>query len=106
MDGRGGKINIIDPNAMILATSNKILSQSVRVCSLRDLIMRLHIYTNYRVKRKILVKILMLQYCSSGRNLKDKLEFPKGKLKFSKRSEEYFHSRPRESQLAAWLPIK
>ncbi len=100
------KANVIDPSAMILATADKNANPSVRVVLLKGIDDDGFIfYTNYDSKK--------------GREL---IENPNASLLFfwkeferqiriygkvekvnAKQSEEYFHSRPYDSQLAAWV---
>ena len=100
------KANVIDPSAMILATAGKNNQPTSRVVLLKGIEVNGFVfYTNYESKK--------------GRNL---IENPNASLLFfwkeferqiricgkvekvsAKQSEEYFHSRPYESQLAAWV---
>ncbi len=99
------KANIIDPSAMILSTSGKDGQPSSRVVLLKEIENNGFVfYTNYESKK--------------GRDLSENpyasllffwKEFERqiriqGKVEkvSESQSEEYFHSRPYESQLAAW----
>ena len=98
------KSNIIDPNAMILATSNKDSIPSVRVVLLKGFDNEGFIfYTNYESKKgKNLVENPNASILFFWKELERQIRISGRVNKISqKESEEYFHSRPRESQLAA-----
>jgi pyridoxamine 5'-phosphate oxidase len=98
------KSNIIDPNAMILATSNKDSIPSVRVVLLKGFDNEGFIfYTNYNSKKgKNLVENPNASALFFWKELERQIRISGRVNKISqKESEEYFHSRPRESQLAA-----
>ncbi len=103
------KLNIIDPTAMTIATSDKNGNPSVRTVLLKGFSDEAFIFfTNYKsqkgseilsnpnVEALFFWKEVERQVRISG----------KAKKIPAKESEDYFHSRPLESQLAAWSSMQ
>jgi pyridoxamine 5'-phosphate oxidase len=96
---------IIDPGAMILATSSKHSIPSVRVVLLKGFDNEGFIfYTNYESKKgKNLLENPTASILFFWKELERQIRICGRINKVSqKESEKYFHSRPFESQLAAW----
>ena len=100
------KIDLIEPNAMILATANKKAKPSARVVLLKSFDENGFVFfTNYKSRKGKEFKVnptasLLFFWPELERQVRIE-----GKVKFASReeSEIYFHSRPRDSQIAAWV---
>jgi len=100
------KIDLIEPNAMILATANKKAKPSARVVLLKNFDENgFMFFTNYKSRKGKEFKVnptasLLFFWPELERQV-----LIEGKIKKVKRevSEKYYHSRPRESQIAAWV---
>jgi pyridoxamine 5'-phosphate oxidase len=100
------KSKLIEPNAMILSTANKQSIPSSRVVLLKNFDADGFIFfTNYNSRKGRELKenpaaSLLFFWPELERQIRIE-----GKVKTLKReeSEKYFHSRPRESQIAAWV---
>jgi pyridoxamine 5'-phosphate oxidase len=100
------KINLIEPNAVILATANKKSKPSVRVVLLKSFDEKGFVFfTNYKSRKGKELKVnpaasLLFFWPEIERQIRIE-----GKVKVVSReeSEKYFHSRPGESQIAAWV---
>ena len=99
------KSNLIDPSAMILATSDKNSIPSVRVVLLKKVDPDGFVFfTNFESRKgKALLENPNASILFFWKELERQIRI-EGKVKkiSQKDSEEYFHSRPVESQLAAW----
>jgi len=103
--GESLKSNLIDPSAMILATSDKNGIPSVRVVLLKGVDPDGFVfYTNYESRKgKELLENPIASILFFWKELERQIRIEGKVEKISqKESEEYFHSRPIESQLAAW----
>ncbi len=99
------KSNLIDPSAMILATTDKNAFPSVRVVLLKRIDSDGFVfYTNYDSRKgKELLENPNASVLFFWKELERQIRIEGKVEKISqKESEEYFHSRPYESQLAAW----
>ncbi len=98
------KSNLIDPSAMILATANKNAEPSVRVVLLKGIDAEgLIFFTNYESRKgKDISENPQASLLFFWKELERQIRIS-GKVKevSKKESEDYFHSRPYESQLAA-----
>lgn len=98
------KSNLIDPSAMILATANKNAEPSVRVVLLKGIDAEgLIFFTNYESRKgKDISENPQASLLFFWKELERQVRIS-GKVKevSKKESEDYFHSRPYESQLAA-----
>ena len=100
------KIDLIEPNAVILATANKKSKPSVRVVLLKSFDEKGFVFfTNYKSRKGKELKVnpaasLLFFWPEIERQIRIE-----GKVKVVSReeSEKYFHSRPGESQIAAWV---
>jgi len=100
------KINLVEPNAVILATANKKSKPSVRVVLLKSFDEKGFVFfTNYKSRKGKELKVnpaasLLFFWPEIERQIRIE-----GKVKVVSReeSEKYFHSRPGESQIAAWV---
>ncbi len=99
------KSSLIDPSAMILATSSKSGIPSLRVVLLKRIDSDGFVfYTNYESRKaKELLENPNASLLFFWKELERQIRI-EGKVEKipAKESEEYFHSRPYESQLAAW----
>lgn len=99
------KSGMIDPSAMVLATSDKNSIPSVRVVLLKGYDDKgFTFYTNYESKKgKDIIENPHAALLFFWREFERQIRISGTVKKVSqKESEEYFHSRPYESQLAAW----
>jgi pyridoxamine 5'-phosphate oxidase len=99
------KSGIIDPSAMVLATANKSSIPGVRVVLLKGFDNEgFTFYTNYKShKGKDLIENPGASVLFFWKEFERQVRISGKVIKVSKEeSEEYFHSRPYESQLAAW----
>lgn len=100
------KLNPIEPNAVVLATSNKDAKTSARVVLFRDFGERgIVFYTNYKSRKGDDLNSnpsasLLFYWAELERQIRINGTVEKISRK---ESEEYFHSRPRESQIGAWV---
>jgi pyridoxamine 5'-phosphate oxidase len=98
------RADLIDPSAMILATANKNAFPTVRVVLLKGIDEEGFIfYTNYESKKgKDILENPQASLLFFWKELERQIRIS-GKVKkvSEKESENYFHSRPYESQLAA-----
>ena len=100
------KIDLIEPNAMILATANKKAKPSARVVLLKSFDENGFVFfTNYKSRKGKEFKVnptasLLFFWPELERQVRIE-----GKVKFASREESkvYFHSRSRDSQIAAWV---
>ena len=98
------KANLIDPSAMILATASKNAAPSVRVVLLKGIDSEgLIFFTNYESRKgKDIYENPQASLLFFWKELERQIRISGEVKKVSKKeSEEYFHSRPYESQLAA-----
>ena len=96
---------LIDPSAMILATADKNAVPSVRVVLLKALDDEGFVFfTNYESRKgKDILENPSASLLFFWKELERQIRISGKVNKISKKeSEEYFHSRPYESQLAAW----
>jgi pyridoxamine 5'-phosphate oxidase len=99
------KIELVEPNAMILATADKKGKPSVRVVLIKGITNKgITFYTNYKSRKGM----ELLQNSSAAllfywRELERQVRI-EGKIKKISRAEsqKYFDSRPVESRIAAW----
>ncbi|MHB1688337.1 MAG: pyridoxamine 5'-phosphate oxidase [Ignavibacteriaceae bacterium] len=99
------KSDVLDPTAMILATANKAIIPSVRVVLLRGYDENGFVFfTNYEShKGNDLISNPNASILFFWKELERQVRFTGEIEKTSaEESEEYFHSRPVESQLSAW----
>ena len=99
------KSGIIDPSAMVLATANKSSIPGVRVVLLKGFDNEgFTFYTNYKShKGKNLIENPSASVLFFWKEFERQVRISGRVIKVSKEeSEEYFHSRPYESQLSAW----
>jgi pyridoxamine 5'-phosphate oxidase len=100
------KSGVIEPNAMILATSNKKSNPSARTVLLKNFNEKDFLFfTNYKSRKGKELKnnpfaSLLFYWPELQRQVRIE-----GKIKKVSRemSAEYFHSRPRDAQIAAWV---
>ncbi|HEY7750733.1 MAG TPA: pyridoxamine 5'-phosphate oxidase [Ignavibacteriaceae bacterium] len=100
------KSGVIEPNAMILATSNKKSNPSARTVLLKNFNEKEFLFfTNYKSRKGKELKnnpfaSLLFYWPELQRQVRIE-----GKIKKVSRemSAEYFHSRPRDAQIAAWV---
>ena len=98
------KSNLIDPSAIILATANKDAEPSVRVVLLKGIDEEgLIFFTNYKSRKgKDISENPQASLLFFWKELERQVRISGKVKKISKKeSEDYFHSRPYESQLAA-----
>ena len=99
------KSNLVDASAMILATADKNAVPSLRVVLLKGIDSEGFVfYTNYESRKgKELLENPNASLLFFWKELERQIRIEGKVEKISqKESEEYFHSRPYESQLAAW----
>lgn len=97
---------VVEPNAMILSTVNKEGNPASRTLLLKGLEEdRLLFYTNYKSdKAKEIEMNPNVSICFLWKELQRQVRITGKALKISKdKSEAYFHSRPKGSQIGAWV---
>jgi pyridoxamine 5'-phosphate oxidase len=103
------KTRILDPNAMILATSNKKNVPSVRTVLLKEIETDgLVFFTNYKShKAKDLIENKIASSVFLWKELERQIRITGIVKKISKeQSENYFRTRPYESKIGAWASMQ
>ncbi len=98
--------NIIDPSAMVLATVSETNMPSARIVLLKEVDVKGFVFfTNYLSRKAKDLEInpnasLLFYWKEMDRQLRIEGIIEKVKTKIS---EDYFHTRPRESQISTWV---
>ena len=103
------ELNIIDSTAMIIATSDKNGKPSVRTVLLKEFNDNGFIFfTNYKSRKgSELLSNPKLEALFFWKEIERQVRISgKAKKITSKESEDYFHSRPLDSQIAAWSSLQ